>query len=85
LDRLERGFRSLDLEWIPSSGNFVSVKIPRVDDAPRAGAVFQKLLRHGVIVRPVSNYDMPDHLRVTVGLPAENERFLKALENALIS
>ena len=42
--------------------------------------MFQKLLRQGVIVRPVANYGMPDHLRVTIGLAEENARFLEALE-----
>jgi histidinol-phosphate aminotransferase len=50
---------------------------------PRAGAVYEKLLRQGIIVRPLAGYGMPDHLRVTVGTPKENERFLKALRTAL--
>jgi histidinol-phosphate aminotransferase len=45
--------------------------------------VYQKLLRAGVFVRPVAGYALPDHLRVTVGLPEENERFLTALADAL--
>ena len=48
-----------------------------------AGAVFQKLLRLGVIVRPLAGYAMPDHLRVTVGLAPENARFLEAMEAVL--
>ncbi len=85
LDQLEKGFKALGLDWIPSSGNFVSVRLPRVNNASQAGPVFEKLLRLGVIVRPVAAYEMPDHLRITVGLPAENERFLKALAIALAS
>jgi histidinol-phosphate aminotransferase len=45
--------------------------------------VYEQLLREGVIVRPVAGYGMPDHLRVTVGTPKENEKFLKALDTAL--
>ena len=75
--RLEQGFRSLGLEFIPSYANFLSFRVPQ------AGAVYEKLLRQGVIVRSVAGYGMPDHLRVTVGLPAENERFLKALRTVL--
>jgi histidinol-phosphate aminotransferase len=45
--------------------------------------VFESLLGQGVIVRPVGGYGLPDHLRVTVGLPEENERFLAALAVAL--
>ena len=43
----------------------------------------KRLLRLGVIVRPLAGYEMPDHLRVTIGTPAENEAFLKALAAAL--
>jgi len=81
--QLAAGFERLGLAWIPSYGNFVSVEIPRADGAARAGAAFERLLRQGVIVRPVAGYGMPDHLRVTVGLAAENERFLAALATAL--
>jgi histidinol-phosphate aminotransferase len=83
LAQLADGFRRLGLAWIRSSGNFVSVAVPRAGGAPRAAAVFESLLRQGVIVRPVGGYGLPDHLRVTVGLPEENERFLAALAAAL--
>jgi histidinol-phosphate aminotransferase len=74
---LEEGFRALKLRSLPSHGNFLLVAVP---DADR---VYQQLLRAGVIVRPVANYGLPDWLRVTVGLPAENRRFLDALAHAL--
>jgi len=48
-----------------------------------AAAVNAALLAQGVIVRPVANYGLPSFLRVTVGLPAENARFLAALRTAL--
>jgi histidinol-phosphate aminotransferase len=48
-----------------------------------AAEVFQKLLRAGVIVRPVAGYGLPNHLRVSIGLHRENERFLEALEQAI--
>jgi histidinol-phosphate aminotransferase len=83
MQQLEIGFRALGLDWIPSAGNFVSVKIPQSGGKPQAGIVFDKLLRQGVIVRPVAGYGMPDHLRVTIGLREENERFLAALKSAL--
>jgi histidinol-phosphate aminotransferase len=81
--RLEQGFGKLGIEYIPSCANFVSFRVPQKNGAPQAGPVYEKLLRQGVIVRPIAGYGMPDHLRVTVGLPAENERFLKALKTAL--
>jgi histidinol-phosphate aminotransferase len=74
---LENGARALNRRVIPSHGNFLLI---HVGDA---GAVYQSLLRQGVIVRPVANYGLPEYLRVTVGLPAENRRFLDALAIAL--
>jgi histidinol-phosphate aminotransferase len=80
---LERALRAMDLEWIPSCANFLSVRIPRREGKPAAGIVYEELLRRSVIVRPVAGYEMPDHLRVTVGLPEENASFLRALKQAL--
>ncbi len=65
------------ISYIPSVGNFVSFEIDQ------AALVCEKLLRQGVIVRPMAGYKMPDHLRLTYGLPAENERFFQALDQAL--
>jgi histidinol-phosphate aminotransferase len=48
-----------------------------------AGAVYQRLLEQGIIVRPVANYALPEWLRVTIGLPDENRRLLAALRVAL--
>jgi len=81
--QLQSGFRALGLQWIPSAGNFISVKVPPSGGQPQAGMVYDRLLRQGVIVRPVTGYGMPDHLRVTIGLREENERFIAALKNAL--
>jgi histidinol-phosphate aminotransferase len=74
---LERRFKRLGIEYIPSSANFITFRVPR------AGEVYDRLLRRGVIVRPVAGYGMPEHLRVTIGTPKENERFLEALAAAL--
>ncbi len=75
---LEQGFTRLGVNWIPSVGNFISV-----DCGCDAGPVYAGLLQEGVIVRPVANYQMPDHLRVTIGLPEENSRFLTAFAKVL--
>jgi len=81
--QLLAGCKRLGLTWIPSYANFVTIEIPRAGGQSQAGAVFQKLLGQGVIVRPLANYAMPDHLRVTIGLARENARFLEALEALL--
>lgn len=75
--QITRGFEKLGLDYIPSFGNFVSF---RVKDA---SGVYQKLLGSGVIVRPIAAYEMPDYLRVSIGLFEENARFLEVLENIL--
>lgn len=71
------GLQKLGLEFIPSSGNFVTFKVSE------AAAVNQKLLKQGVIVRPIGGYGLPDWLRVTIGSEPENARFLEALGAAL--
>jgi histidinol-phosphate aminotransferase len=77
MTELTEGFARLGLAWIPSHGNFVCVKV-------RDGAgVFQRLLKQGVIVRPIAAYGMPEYLRITVGTQPENQRFLVALAAAL--
>jgi histidinol-phosphate aminotransferase len=72
------GVMALGLTYIPSVGNFVAVDLGRP-----AWPVYEALLRQGVIVRPVANYGLPNHLRVTIGLSAENARFLDALARVL--
>jgi len=78
LAAMTAGLERLGLRYIPSVGNFIAFEPGR-----DAGEVYQALLREGVIVRPIGEYGMTSHLRVTVGLPAENERFLHALERVL--
>ena len=75
--QITAGFKKLGIGYIPSCGNFVSFRVEK------AAAVFQRLLKMGVIVRPIASYGMPQHLRVTIGLESENARFLAALERAL--
>ena len=70
-------FDGLGLRYLPSHGNFVLVHVG--DGA----AVYQGLLKRGVIVRPVANYGLPQWLRVTIGLPEENDRFIVALREVL--
>jgi histidinol-phosphate aminotransferase len=72
--QLEEGARRLGLDFIPSFGNFLTI---RVGKAPE---IFKRLLRRGVIVRPIGGgYGLPEHLRVTIGTAVENEKFLGAL------
>jgi len=78
LKQLMIGFDELGLSYIPSIGNFISVNMKQ-DAAP----IYNALLREGVIVRPVANYGLPNHLRITVGNQQQNERVLLALDTVL--
>jgi histidinol-phosphate aminotransferase len=72
--QIEEGAKKLGLEWIPSHGNFITLRVGKANE------VFRRLLKRGVIVRPVGGgYQLPEHLRITIGTAAENERFLAAL------
>lgn len=78
MHQLTQAFTDMGLAFIPSVGNFVCVDVGKA-----AASVYDALLYEGVIVRPVANYQMPNHLRVTVGTPQENERFILALRKVL--
>jgi histidinol-phosphate aminotransferase len=78
LVQLTAGFERLGLKYIPSVGNFVTLDLGRP-----AAPIDQALLRAGYISRPVANYGLPHHLRVSVGLEEENRGFLAALERVL--
>jgi histidinol-phosphate aminotransferase len=78
---LTEAFDKLGLEYVPSEGNFVLVRVGSDDQA--GARVNFSLLKQAVIVRPVDNYGLPQWLRVTIGLPEENEAFLAALEKTL--
>lgn len=78
LSQVRTGVAALGLTCLPSRGNFVLV------DTGRSGAaVYEGMLRQGVIVRPVAGYGLPQHLRITIGTEQENARMLSALERAL--
>jgi histidinol-phosphate aminotransferase len=73
LRQLEKGFSELGLEWVPSAGNFILVRVPK------APMVFDALQNSGIIVRPVTGYDLPSHLRISVGTEPQNARLLAAM------
>jgi histidinol-phosphate aminotransferase len=77
LAQLQRAFRTLGLDFVPSVANFMLVKV----GAGRE--VFEKLQRRKVIVRPMDGYGLPDYVRVTVGTRAENDFFLDQLRMVL--
>jgi histidinol-phosphate aminotransferase len=76
--QIEEGAAALGLDFIPSHGNFITVRVGKANE------IYRRLLKRGVIVRPVGGgYQLPEHLRVTIGTAEENERFLAALGASL--
>lgn len=76
---LYRELKKLGVSFIPSAGNFILMEIK-----PFTGSeAFQKLLRLGVIVRAMDEYDFPNFVRVSIGLPEENRMFLNAVKQLL--
>jgi histidinol-phosphate aminotransferase len=76
--RLREGLARLKVQAPESAGNFVLADLGRP-----AAVVHESLLRRGVIARPVGNYGLPNHLRISTGTAAQNERMLAAMEAAL--
>lgn len=70
--------KRLKLDFLPTHANFVLIKMP----IP-GREIFQKLLKKGVVVRPVDNYGLSDYIRVSIGLPEENRRFFRELSLVL--
>jgi len=71
--RVAARLREAGTRVIPSAGNFLLLHA-----GANARERFEQLLRQGIIVRPVANYRLPEHLRVTLGTPEQNDRFLRA-------
>jgi len=78
MEQVRTGLDAIGLRHVPSLGNFVLIDCGRP-----AATVYEAMLRQGVIVRPVANYQLPNHLRVTIGTQTQNERMLAALKQAL--
>lgn len=78
LDFLYRKMEELGLRYFPTQTNFFLIDLER-----DAHGVFEDMLRRGVIVRPMATYGYPNYLRITVGLPEENQRLVEALREIL--
>jgi histidinol-phosphate aminotransferase len=78
IGRLRAGLAALGIQAPASAGNFVLATLGR-----HAGPVNEALMRQGVIVRPLENYGLHEHLRITTGTAAHNERLLSAMAAAL--
>ncbi|HCM05058.1 MAG TPA: histidinol-phosphate transaminase [Oceanospirillales bacterium] len=85
---LTHSFDEMGLPYIPSVGNFISFEIPlSINEETMnisAAEVDAQLLAAGVIIRPIANYEMPNHLRVSIGTPTENKIFITKLKKILL-
>ena len=71
-------FNGLGVKYVPSRANFILVDVGR-----SASDIYQRLLKEGVIVRPMTPFGMESALRISVGTPQENRRLIKALRTVL--
>jgi histidinol-phosphate aminotransferase len=78
LEYLFGALTALGLTCFPTQSNFFLIDMKR-----NANDVFEKMLRRGVIIRSMVSYGFPEYIRVNVGLPEENERFIEALKEIL--
>jgi len=78
IDYVTAGLKNLGIDYIPSQTNFLLVRI-----GSNASDVNRMLLKEGIMVRSMDSYGLGEYLRVTIGLPAENRRFLDALGKVL--
>jgi histidinol-phosphate aminotransferase len=79
LEFISEGLRVLECEFVPSSANFVLVKVGSGQD------VFIALQKQGIITRPMGGYGLPEWIRISVGTGTENARCLEALRKVLKS
>ena len=77
-ERMAVALRAIGLACAPSAGNFLMVNV-----GPGAAQIYEQLLRGGVIVRPLRGYGLMQHLRISVGLPEQNDRLLSLLSTVL--
>ena len=80
LTYLYSALESLGIDYFPTQANFFLIDVKQSADV-----VFEKMLRQGVIIRSMTSYGYPEYIRITVGLPEENRRFIEALEKVVNS
>ncbi|MBW1827956.1 MAG: histidinol-phosphate transaminase [Deltaproteobacteria bacterium] len=78
LQYLYQNLDEMGLEFLPTQTNFFLIRVPR-----KGKEIYERMLKKGVIVRSMDSYGLPDHIRINVGLPEENERFVRSLKEIL--
>jgi histidinol-phosphate aminotransferase len=77
LQQFYTAFKKMNLPYIPSAANFVLAEVGSGREC------FEKLKKLGVITRPMDGYDLPDHIRITIGTAAENAACIEALKKTI--
>lgn len=75
---VEMGLTRMGLSYVPSQANFILIKVPL-----EAQVVYEAMLKKGIIIRSMKSYGLDNYIRVNIGLPEENQRFLRALKQVL--
>ena len=75
---LYQNLQDMGLEYLPTQTNFFLIKVPR-----KGKEIYERMLKQGVIVRAMDSYGLADYIRINVGLPEENERFIRTLKAIL--
>lgn len=78
LEFLKEHLDRLGLQHLPTQTNFFLIRVPS-----GGKKIYEGLLKEGVIVRAMDSYGLPEYIRINVGLPQENERFITALKKVL--
>ena len=71
-------FDKLGLDYLSTYGNFVTFKL-----GTRVLSIYNKLLSHGIILRPLNNYSLAEYLRVTIGKDDQNRKFISTLKKLI--
>jgi histidinol-phosphate aminotransferase len=78
LQYLYQNLNEIGLEFLQTQTNFFLIKVPQ-----KGKEIYDQMLKQGVIVRSMDSYGLPDYIRINVGLPEENERFIRTLKGIL--
>ncbi len=78
IDFLCKELDKMKVAFFPTQANFILIDIKRDADA-----FFKAMLKDGIIIRSMSSYGYPNYIRVSVGLPEENEKFLNIFEKSI--
>jgi histidinol-phosphate aminotransferase len=83
MELLENKLNNLGIQFIPSAGNFLCIDVSKLDNSSDTMKIYNKLLHYGVISRPVANYNMLNHLRITIGNDIENQKLIDSLNSII--